>query len=87
MQWISTKKKLPETSTNVYESPCTYEGDEVSEQIMIFCEGDDQYYTGWFFRDYTDGDFFEIHGIGDAAVEDVMAWMPIPVLTDSSISK
>lgn len=85
MKWIRTKDRLPETTIEVHESACTYDPSEVSDQILLFCEGDDQYHTGWFCKQDGEGDFFEIYGIGDANVEDVSHWMPITVLTESNI--
>ncbi len=87
MKWIQTSKQLPAFNGDVNREDCTYDPVEVSEKLNLFCEGDDQYRMGWFCRTAEDGKFFEVEGIGDASIGEVVAWMQIPQLTVDSFKE
>ena len=80
MNWILTGDQLPPFDGDINRESCTYDPEEVSKKLILFCNGDDQYRTGWLCRTLEDGSFFEVEGIGDASVEEVFAWLQIPEL-------
>ena len=90
IKWIEAQKETPPFHDEMSEVGFTGRMDyimEISKKVVVFLSYDDQYRMGWFLSTVADGEYWEIEGLGDASKEDVVAWLPIPDLTNDYFTK